>query len=463
VTSNDLRDAGRSVEAVRHEAADIVLRNGLVMPMASDREWFFGDVVVRGGRIAAVGPGASESVNAATIFEADGMAVLPGFVQGHVHVVQSLLRHQADGLELLDWLRLRTLPYEAALDGDGVESAAELGIAELLCGGTTTALDFGTTHDHDRVFRAAATLGIRLTSGKTHMDIGAETPAALREDADRSLADAESLGRRWHGACDGRLRYAVAPRFALSCSKALLDGCARLAREHGWLLQTHAAENRAEVAAVRQLTGCSNIQYLDRRGLTGDDVVLAHGIHLEDSEIELLGETGTTICHCPGANLKLASGIADVPRLLRQGVRVVLGADGPPCNNRLSMFHEMQLAATVHGLRHGPAALDPWRVLAMATRDGAAALGLADETGTLETGKAADVIAVDLNDWSALPGGDPAARLVFGSGPPSVRHVLVGGSQVVRDGVLVSTDASTLRERVASAWQATLSRMEAAT
>jgi cytosine/adenosine deaminase-related metal-dependent hydrolase len=428
--------------------------------MVRDRDWFRGDVVVRDGRIFAVGESVDGEIETAHILDAEGAAVLPGFVQAHVHVVQSLLRHQADGLKLLDWLRLRTLPYEAALDGDGVEAAAELGIAELLCGGTTTVLDFGTTHDHGRVFGAAERLGIRFVSGKTHMDIGDEAPPSLLEDVDLSLAQAEELGTRWNGAADGRLRYAVAPRFALSCSGALLRGCAELARRHGWLLQTHAAENRDEVAAVRRLSGHSNIDYLDDHGLTGEDVVLAHGIYLDDAEIRRLAETRTTICHCPGANLKLGSGIADVPGLFKAGIPVVLGADGPPCNNRLSIFYEMSLAATIHGLRRGPGVVDPWKVLGMATRDGATALHLDREIGTLEVGKAADLVVVDLEEWSGLPGGDPASRIVFGCGPQMVRHVVVAGRRVVENRTLVTAEPAEVRSRVAEAWRATRHRME---
>ena len=439
---------------------DLVIRDGLVLPMVADGGSFQGDVAIRNGRISSVTDGPGEHDDCAHILDAGGAAVLPGFIQGHVHVVQSLLRHQADGLELLDWLRLRTWPYEAALDGDGVEAAAELGIVELLCGGTTTVLDFGTTHDHDRVFRAAQELGIRFISGKTHMDVGAGAPSTLLEDPERSLSDAAELGQRWHRAAAGRLSYAVAPRFALSCSPGLLRGCVELARAHGWLLQTHAAENRDEVEEVRALSGQGNIEFLAGHGLVGDDVILAHGIHLDEADIRLLAETGTTICHCPGANLKLGSGIADVPGLLKAGVPVVLGADGPPCNNRLSIFHEMSLAATIHGLRHGPNALDPWAVLRMATRDAAVALHLGDEVGTLENGKAGDVVVVELDEWSTLPGGDPASRIVFGGSPQMVRHVVVAGRPLVVNGKLVDVDAEALRQRIDEAWRATRRRME---
>ena len=252
----------------------------------------------------------------------------------------------------------------------------------------------------------------------------------------------------------------MAPRFALSCSRTLLEGCGELARRHGWLLHSHAAENRDEVAAVRAATGLSNIGYLDSVGLTGDDVVLAHGVHLDDAEVEVLARTGTRICHCPGANLKLGSGIADVPRLRSRGIPVGLGADGPPCNNRLSIFSEMSLAATLHAVRSGPAAVDAWSALAMATREGAGILGLDGLIGTLTPGKAADIAVVNLDGWSTLPGGDPAARLVHGATAGDVRHVLVDGRPVVVDGVPTTTDPADLRTRIGAAWAATRSRME---
>lgn len=446
------------------DSHDLLVRGGIVVPMTRDGIWHRGDVLVRDGKIQEVTPGpAPPGTSTVTMVDADGSLVLPGFVQGHVHVVQSLLRHQADGLELLDWLHRRTLPYEAALDGDGVAAAAELGIAELLAGGTTTALDFGTTHDHGRVFEAAERLGIRLISGRTLMNRGDGTPARLLEDADHALADAEALGQRWHLAAGGRLGMAVEPRFALSSSRELLEGCAALARRHGWLLHTHAAENRAEVAEVRRLTGRDNVAYLHETGFTGEDVVLAHGVHLTPSEVELLAATRTRICHCPGANLKLASGIADVPLLLRAGVPVMLGADGPPCNNRLSVFHEMSLAGTIHNLRHGPRAIDPWTVLAMATREGARALRLDAEVGTIEPGKAADLVVVGTSGWAMLPGGDPASRLVYGATTADVRHVMVAGRVLVRDGRLAEElDEPGMRQRIAAAWEATRARLEEA-
>ncbi len=439
---------------------DLLISGGIVMPMVDDEEWFPGDLLIDEGRIAKVVRGrVGADVKVQRTLDCSNTVVLPGFVQGHVHVVQSLLRHQADGVDLISWLRQYTWPYEAALDGDGAEAAAELGIAELLAGGTTTALDFGSCHHHDRVFRAADRLGIRLVSGKTHMDTGVGVPASLLEDRDRSLAEAAELGERWHGAADGRLRYAVAPRFALSCSRELLTGCADLARSRGWMLQSHANENRDEVAAVKATTGMNNITYLDSTGLTGDDVVLAHGVHLEPEEIAILAETKTRICHCPGTNLKLGSGIADLPRLRQAGVPLALGADGAPCNNRLSIFHEMSLAATLHSLAHGPKAISAGQVLALATREGAAALNLEHEVGTLEPGKAADITAIGLGGWSLKPGGHPASRVVFGASAHDVRHVIVGGDVVVLDRRIQTVDEAEAGERIDEGWRATVARM----
>jgi cytosine/adenosine deaminase-related metal-dependent hydrolase len=439
---------------------DLHIRGGLIAPMRDPGETFRGDLLIHDGRLLEVTRRPATDVTARESIDASGCLVLPGFIQGHVHVVQSLLRHQADELRLLDWLRLRTWPYEAALDGDATEDAAELGIVELLRGGTTCAVDFGTTRHHDRVFDAARRLGIRFLSGRTHMDSGDGAPQALIEDSDRSLADAESLGQRWHGAAGGRLRYAVAPRFALSCSRRLLEGCRDLARRHGWLLQTHASENRDEVAAVRAAHGMGNVAYLASLDLVGPDVIVAHAVWLDEDEFGILSDSRTRVCHCPGANLKLASGIADVPRLRSLGVPVLLGADGAPCNNRLSAVAEMTLAATIHGLRHGPSAVTAWDALSMVTRDAAEALHLGSQLGTLEPGKLADLVVVDLSGWSLQPDGDPAARLVYGATACAVRDVVVDGRVVVRRGVVSTSRADELRARIIRSWQAVRSRME---
>jgi 5-methylthioadenosine/S-adenosylhomocysteine deaminase len=436
----------------------LLVRGGTVVPMTARGTWLQADVGTTGGRVTAVAPGLRTDPGTEVLDATDAL-VLPGFVQAHVHVVQSLARHRAEGLPLLRWLAERIWPYEAALEPEEVGAAARLGIAELLTGGTTAALDMGTTHDQDVVFTAAEELGIRLTSGKCHMDTGSGVPPRLIEDRDSSLALAEELGSRWHGAASGRLRYAVAPRFVLSCSKELLAGTVALARSHGYLLHTHSSENAEETRSVRELTGKGNAEFLSEEGIAGPDTVLAHCVHVDEREITLLARERTGVAHCPGTNLKLGSGIADVPRLLEHGVRVGIGADGPPCNNRLSIFHEMALAGTVHNLAHGPGAIDAWTVLEMATWRGAEILGLGGEVGKLLPGWTADIVVVGCDSLSMEPFADPAAMLVYGGGVESVRHVVVDGAVVVRDGELVTADAAAIRREARAAAGAVTQRL----
>jgi 5-methylthioadenosine/S-adenosylhomocysteine deaminase len=440
------------------ESGSLLIRGGTVVPMVARGEWTAADVLLRDDRIAAVAPGL-RAEDGCEVLDARDALVLPGFVQAHVHVVQSLARHRAEDLPLLRWLAERIWPYEAALQPAEVAAAARLGIAELLAGGTTSALDMGTTHDQDQIFSAAADLGIRLASGKCHMDIGTNVPPALVERCDSSLAQAEALGSRWHGAGSGRLRYAVAPRFVLSCSAELLAGTVELARRRGYLLHTHASENIDETRAVRELTGKGNVEFLAEVGIAGEDTVLAHCVHVDQEEVRLLAETKTTVAHCPGTNLKLGSGIADVPRLLAAGIRVGLGADGPPCNNRLSIFHEMALAGTLHNLAHGAGAVDAWTVLEMATWRGAQALGLGNELGRLLPGWKADLVVLRCDTLAMEPAADPAAMVVYGGGVESVQHVVVDGSIVVRNGELATANVDTIRRDARAAAAAVSSRL----
>jgi cytosine/adenosine deaminase-related metal-dependent hydrolase len=401
------------------------------------------DLLIEDGRIARIGKGLRAPRGAEAI-ECAGKAVLPGLVQAHVHLCQALFRNQADGLELLDWLNQRLWPYEAAHDARSLRFSARLGIAELLLSGTTSVLDMATVHHTGELLRAAEDSGIRYTGGKCLMD-AAGSPPGLREETRAALDEAERLGTRWHLAAGGRIRWALCPRFVLSCTDALLRGVRALSSRHGWLVHTHASENRAEVREVRARTGKDNVEHLSRLGLAGPDVVLAHCVHVTPREARLMARSGTSAVHCPGANLKLASGVAAVPRLLSRGVNVALGADGAPCNNTLDAFHEMRLAATLHLPAFGPRAMPPAEVLAMATIRGARALGLEREIGSLEPGKRADVTVVDLRAPHASPAGeDLHATIVYCARASDVTDVLVDGRPVVRKGRLLTLDAAAL-------------------
>lgn len=422
----------------------ILLRGGRLVTMDAERRVLRADLLVEDGRLSRIGAEgrALRAPRGAQVVDCSGRAVIPGLVQAHVHLCQVLLRNHADGLELLDWLKQRVWPFEAAHDARSLRHSARLGIAELLLGGTTCVLDMATVRHTGEVLRAAEESGIRYTGGKCLMDVGAK---GLAEPTDDALAEAERLGLRWHGREGGRISYALCPRFALSCSSRLWKGVRELSQRHGFRVHTHASENRTEVALVRAKTGLDNVAFFERLGLAGDKLVLAHCVHVPASAQRVLARTGTHAVHCPGANLKLASGFQPLPQLLARGVNVALGGDGAACNNTLDAFHEMRLAATLHLPRFGPRAVPAASVLAMATINGARALGLAGEIGSIETGKRADVTVVDLGGPHCQPEGDDLhATLVYAARASDVTDVMVDGRLLVRDRALRTLDAPTL-------------------
>ncbi len=424
---------------------DTILRGGTVVTMDATRRVLVGDVLVRGREIVRVGR--VRATPGARVIDARGCAVMPGFVQTHVHLCQALFRGMADDLPLLAWLKQRIWPLEAAHDDRSLHASARLGLAEMLRAGTTTILDMGTVHHHDAVFEAIAASGMRAFSGKAMMDTGDGVPRGLRETTAQSLRESDRLRARWHGAEDGRLGYAYAPRFILSCSEALLRGAAEAAHATpGVLLHSHAAEHADERRAVREALGRDDVQALAAYGITGPRTVLAHGVQLRPAEMGRLARAGTRFTHCPSANLKLASGIADVVAMREAGMLVGLGADGAPCNNRMDPFTELRQAALLAKVRRGDAAaLRAEDALAMATIDGARVLGVEHLVGSIEPGKRADLAVVRLDALHAEPGGDAVARLVYACTPADVTHVFVDGRMVVEDGTLRSLELETVR------------------
>ena len=424
--------------------SEVIFRGGTILTIDDGHRVLAGDVATRDGAIVHVGGSYTPQTSDYDIVECAGCVVMPGLVQAHVHTCQTLARGRADDLELLDWLSQVIWPYEARLDDAAMTAAVELACAELLLGGTTAILDMGTVHHTAAIFAAAERSGIRATIGKAMMD-APDTMPGLRESTQASLDEAGALAKRWHGAAGGRLRYAYAPRFVLSCTDELLREVGVRAKAGGYGIHTHASENAGEVALVRARFGKPNIEVLDELGLLGPHACIAHGIHVSPEERAILAARGAHVCTCPSSNLKLASGICQVPELIAAGVAMAIGADGAPCNNNLDGLHELRLVALLHKPGRGPRTLPAPEVVRMATRGGAGALGLGDSLGALEVGRRGDVIAVDVGALHTLPAASPWSQIAYAAQSCDVRHVAVDGRVVVRDRTLLTLDLTEVR------------------
>jgi 5-methylthioadenosine/S-adenosylhomocysteine deaminase len=401
-----------------------------------------GDVFVREGRIAAIGD--VGDVRADRVINAAGGILLPGFIQTHVHLCQTLFRGYADDLALLDWLKQRIWPMEAAHTPASLMAAARLAASELLLGGTTTVLTMETVHDTDAVFEALEPMGLRAIVGKCMMDADSAVPARLLEQTVQSIDESLALAARWNGRANGRLHAAFAPRFAVSCSRELLETVGALSRERGVLVHTHASENRDEVALVRSRTGLANVAYLDAVGVASPHLCVAHCVWVDEAEQQLLADRDVKVLHCPGSNLKLASGIAPVVNMRRRGISVSLGADGAACNNELDMFKEMRLAVGLQSITRGAGALTADDALQMATREGARALGLSDEIGSIERGKRADLILIDTDRPHLATAPDPVSAVVYAARPGDVRTTIVDGHVLVDDFRMANADVAAI-------------------
>jgi cytosine/adenosine deaminase-related metal-dependent hydrolase len=367
--------------------------------------------------------------------------VAPGLVGAHVHSVQSLGRGIADDEPLLDWLFDHVLPMEAEMDAEEMWTAAALGYLECLSSGVTTVVDHLSVNHAAQAFEAAGEVGIRGLLGKVLMDRDAP---GLQEDAADGLAASERLIQQYLGACDNRIRYAVTPRFAVSCTEQCLRGARELADEYdGVRLHTHASENRDEIETVEDRTGMRNIEWLHEVGLTGPDVTLAHCVWTDERERAILEATDTTVVHCPSANMKLASGVPPVPAYLDRDVTVALGNDGPPCNNTLDPFTEMRQAALLQKVETRDATALPARtVFQMATEHGATAAG--SDVGVLREGHPADVIGLATDSPRSTPVHDVHSHLVFTAHGDDVRFTMVDGDVVYDDGEFTTVDEQTI-------------------
>jgi cytosine/adenosine deaminase-related metal-dependent hydrolase len=376
--------------------------------------------------------------------------VLPGFIQGHVHLGQALFRGLAEGRELMDWLRERIWPLEAAHDHDSAYWSGMLGAAECLATGTTTIHDIGLVRHADAIFESIHDSGLRAVAGKCLMDVGVGVPGGLAEDTDDALAEARTLYDRWEGAADGRITTAICPRFILSCSERLWEGAVELCTQLSLPMHTHLLEHPREEQEVAEALGETQMEFLDRLGVFDTDLRVAHGVWLEAHHLDVLDGRHLTICHCPSANLKLGSGIADLAFLRgEETFDVGIGTDGAPCNNDMDVLAEMQLAALLQQYKQGPGRVVARDVLELATSAGARALGLQEQIGSLEVGKRGDIVVLDLSHPATFGGATVSVydRIVYAAARDAVRLVAVDGVPRYQDGAWPHLDAEALRRR----------------
>ena len=419
-------------------------------------------ILVKENRIQNIVPNREVQPDPATeVVHARGLIAIPGFVQTHIHLCQTLFRGMADDLELLDWLKKKIFPFEAAHNSDSMYYSSMLGVAELIRCGTTTILDMGSVNHEEAVIRAIGETGLRAFVGKAMMDINDAYPR-LKETTGESLKSTRELAERWHNSYDGRLKYAVAPRFVLSCTDALLKEAGEMSASFdGMLFHTHASENKSEIQAVRKRCNMENIEFLDSLNVLSGKSCLAHCIHLNQNEMEILRRTGANVVHCPSSNLKLGSGLANVEHLLKNGINVTIGADGAPCNNNLNVFQEMRLTSLLQKPMHGARAMPAKAVFEMATMRGAKALGLDREIGSIEAGKKADIVLLDVGQlWNpVLVEEDVYSSIVYSCGPENVDSVMVDGKWVYRNKEYTGIDKHAIVHRARKEMKQLLERM----
>jgi len=422
---------------------------GVITGAGTGTEYDQGHLVLRDGRIAAVGPGPAPAVPGARVIDASGCLATPGLIGSHHHLFQGLTRGHAQDSGLVPWLTA-LFPLWAHLDAELHGAAARAGLATLALAGCSA------TADHHYLFPrgggdllaagvgAARQIGLRLHACRGSLDLGAPAgglpPDTVTGDRDEILAATEQAIDRYHDSGPAAMvRVAVAPSTPFAVTEPLMRESAELARRKGVRLHTHLAETLDERDLCRERSGRTPAEYLESLGWLGDDVWVAHGTHLDLPDIYKLARAGTGVAHCPASNARLGAGIAPVPEFLAAGVPVGLGVDGAAANDNGGLAAEMRQSLLAARARRGAAALTARQALAVATMGSARCLGRQDEIGSLEAGKQADVALWRLDDLGHAAIADPVWALVCG--PPARLELLtVAGRPVVEEGQLRTAD-----------------------
>ncbi len=447
----------------------MIYTHGLVVTVDASRRIFAdGAVKVDGERISAVGRSselAAEFPGEPTV-DLGGKLVIPGLVDTHVHLAQAMIRGCADDLELIDWLVKRVWVLQGNYSEEDGAASARLCIAEMLKSGTTTFIEsmLAERYGFDGIARVVQQAGIRACLGKIVMDrpgyAGEQNVMheGMVEDRRTSIDNTLAMHKKWDGAANGRIRVWFGARTPGSCSKDLYREVSALAKERGMGITVHVGEVRADVEYFRREFDQRAMEYCIDAGIAGPNVLFAHACWLDEDDIADCVRTGTNISHNPSSNIKLASGFMRLPSMLRAGVNVGLGCDGGPSNNSYDLIQEMKLAACIHkATTLDPTVVPAESVLEMATINGARALGLADDIGSIEVGKKADLVFVRTDKLRVTPSVNPVSTLVYAANGDDVDSVMVDGRMVVEHGKLLTLDEESVigeaRERCARLYE----------
>ena len=427
------------------QAVDLIVSGGTVVIMDGARAVYQdGSLAVRGDSIVAVGPRAEieSHYRGAQVIDARGHLVLPGFINGHTHVPMTLFRGLHDDVTLNDWLYKYIFPAEAKnVNEEFVRWGTRLAAAEQIRAGVTTFADM--YYFEDAIAEETKGAGMRGVLGETFIDF----PAPDNKSEAEMLAYTEKFLKRWQG--DPLIHAAVAPHSIYTCSKKTLQDAAALARKYHAPILIHVAEMKKELEDSEKANGMSPVQYLEKIGVLGPDIVAAHCIFVDEADRKLLAERGTGCVHNPSSNMMIASGVSRVPEMRAAGVAVGLGTDGPAgSNNDLDLMEEIDLAAKLAKIsKMDPLALGAKDVVAMATIDGARAVHMDKEIGSLEAGKKADLLLISLNEPNAVPMYDIYAQIAYSLKGSDVDTVVIGGRVVMRDRKLLTVDEPAVLEK----------------
>jgi len=433
------------------KSSSILFDDALIVTMDPRRRVIErGSILVEGDRIAEIrGPAGGRPEMAEQRISAKGMAVIPGLVDTHVHLAQSLLRGCADDLSLVEWLRQRVWPIQGVFTEEDGRVSAELSMLEMIRSGTTSfvGVDVVSRYGFDGIAKSVVKAGMRGALAKSIMDSpgygrkGAIMPAGLVEEKEACISETKSMVKKWNGIRGGLVKAWLAPRSLGGCSRELYEEVADLAEKQKTRVTMHLAEVKEDVRYAKQNFGMTPFEFIEKVGLAGPGSLFAHMVWLTDNDIRSVAKTKANVAHCPSSNLKLASGFPRVPELLEAGANVGLGCDGAPCNNSYDMIREMKIAAVIQkGRLLDPLTMPATTVLEMATVRGAKAMGMESEIGSIEAGKKADLVFIDMKKPHLTPFRNVVSNIVYSAVGGDVDSVMVDGRLLLQHGRALTLD-----------------------